>query len=382
MRILEKTITFSRATLTGKEEKYVKEVVASGRLSGDNVFTKKCHNWIEERTKTRKALLTTSCTHALEMSSVLIGINPGDEVIMPSFTFPSTANSFILRGARIVFVDIRPDTMNIDEALIEKAISAKTKAIVPVHYAGVGCEMDSIIQIAKAFNLTVVEDAAQGMMSTYDGKMLGSIGDIGCYSFHETKNYQCGEGGAILLNFERLIERAEIIREKGTNRSQFFRGEIDKYSWQDIGSSYLPSDLNAAFLWAQLESAEDINTDRLKSWGIYYAALKGLEEKGFINLPHIPSKCKHNAHMFYIKTSNLDERTSLIDFLKSNEVYAVFHYVPLHSSKAGRKYGRFNGIDRFSTSESERLLRLPLYFGMTEEDIDTVCSLISKFYSR
>lgn len=382
MRTLEKTITFSRATLTGREEKYVREVVATGRLAGDNVFTKKCHAWIEERAKTRKALLTTSCTHALEMSSVLIGIKPGDEVIMPSFTFPSTANSFILRGAKIVFVDIRPDTMNIDEALIEEAINSRTRAVVPVHYAGVGCEMDSIMQLAREHDLTVVEDAAQGMMSTYDGMMLGSIGHIGCYSFHETKNYQCGEGGAILLNRAGLIERAEIIREKGTNRSQFFRGEIDKYSWQDLGSSYLPSDLNAAFLWAQMESADEINADRLKSWDTYYARLRVLEEKGAIGLPHIPSKCRHNAHMFYIKTAGLDERTRLIDFLRSNGVYAVFHYVPLHSSKAGRKYGRFHGNDAFSTKESERLLRLPLYFGMEQEDVETVCGLVSDFYNR
>ena len=331
-------------------------------------------------TNTKKALITTSGTSALEMAAILANIQPGDEVIMPSYTFVSTANAFVLRGAKIVFVDIRPDTMNIDETQIEDAITEKTKAIVPVHYAGVACEMDTICDIAKRHNLLVIEDAAQGVMSRYKGKALGSIGDLGCYSFHETKNYSSGEGGAILVNHPEFVERAEIIREKGTNRTKFFRGQVDKYTWVDIGSSYLQSELNCAYLYGQIEKPEIINNDRMKSWQLYYRHLQPLADRGCIELPVIPEGCEHNAHMFYVKVSNLEERSRLISFLKDNCIGAVFHYIPLHSSPAGQRFGRFHGEDRYTTVESERLLRLPMYYGLTEENISYITKTLYDFY--
>ncbi len=375
-------ILFNKPPLTGNEEKYVLESMGSGKVSGDGEFTKRCHQWFEEKLWCKKALLTTSCTHALEMAVILIDIKEGDEVIMPSYTFVSTANAFVLRGAKIVFVDIRPDTMNIDETLIEQAITDKTKAIVPVHYAGVACEMDTIMEIADRHNLYVIEDAAQGMMSTYKGKALGTIGHMGAYSFHETKNYtSAGEGGLLIINDERFKERAEIIREKGTNRSQFFRGMVDKYSWVDIGSSYLPSDMNAAFLWGQLEKADDINANRLNSWQNYYDGLEELAQRGFIELPVIPNNCIHNAHMFYLKIKDLDERTALLEYLKQNDILAVFHYIPLHSAPAGLKFGRFDGEDLYTTCESERLIRLPMYFGLNENDQEKIIQIIKDFYA-
>ena len=373
-------IYFNIPPYAGKEIEYIKDAVASRKICGDGAYTKKCNAWIEEKTGVRKALLTTSCTTATEMAAILAGIEPGDEVIMPSYTFVSTANAFVLRGAKIVFVDIRPDTMNIDEKLIENAITEKTKAIVPVHYAGVGCEMDTILDIAKRHGLIVIEDAAQGVMASYKGKALGTIGDMGVYSFHETKNYSMGEGGAILLRDEDHCEEAEIIREKGTDRSKFLRGQVDKYSWVSAGSSYLPSDLNAAYLWAELEVAEEINNNRLSSWNRYYEGLQDLQDKGIVELPTIPEECKHNAHMFYIKTADIEERTALIDHLKNNEILAVFHYVPLHSAPAGMKYGRMAGEDRYTTKESSRLLRLPMYYGLTEQEIDKVIKSIYDFY--
>lgn len=351
-------IPFNKPPVTGKELEYIQDVIENGHLCGDGKYTNLCHEWLEQNTGTRKALLTTSCTHALEMAALLLDIQPGDEVIMPSYTFVSTANAFVLRGAKIIFVDIRPDTMNIDEKLIEAAITDKTKVIVPVHYAGVGCEMDTIMEIAERYNLFVVEDAAQGLMAKYKGKMLGTIGHLGTYSFHETKNFVSGEGGALLINDERFIERAEIIREKGTNRSQFFRGQVDKYTWQDIGSSYLPSELNAAFLYAQFENIETIYSERLKCWDIYYKNLKNIKN---ISLPHIPIECEHNAHIFYVKVKDITERTNLINHLKENYIQSTFHYVPLHSSPAGMKYGKMI-TDSFTTKESNRLVRLPLFF--------------------
>lgn len=361
-------INFNVPPYIGKEQDYIQEAIRTNqKLCGDGPFTKKCNSWMEEHFDVSKVLLTTSCTHALEMAAILAGIQPGDEVIAPSFTFVSTVNAFVLRGATIVFVDIRPDTLNIDEKLIEGAITDKTKVIIPVHYAGVACEMDKIMDIAKKHNLIVIEDAAQGVMSTYKGKALGAIGDFGAYSFHETKNYTMGEGGALLIRNKEYIERAEIIREKGTNRSKFFRGQVDKYSWVDVGSSYLPSELNAAYLYAQLEEAKMINNNRLKTWDLYYKGLKELEDKKLIELPIIPDHCKHNAHMFYLKCNNLDERSLLINYLKEEGIYAVFHYVPLHSSEAGLKYGRFHGDDEFTTKESERLVRLPMYYGLEAE---------------
>ncbi|MGI6280328.1 MAG: dTDP-4-amino-4,6-dideoxygalactose transaminase, partial [Acutalibacteraceae bacterium] len=354
--------------------------IQNKKICGDGKFTKECQSLIENMTDTKKALLTTSGTDALEMSAILSDIKPGDEVIMPSYTFVSTANAFVLRGAKIVFVDIRPDTMNIDENLIEDAITKRTKAIVPVHYAGVGCEMDTINAIAKSNNLLVIEDAAQGVMGFYKGKALGSIGDLGCFSFHETKNYSMGEGGALLINNERFVERGEIIREKGTNRSVFLRGQVDKYTWVDIGSSFLPSELNAAYLLSQLENADMINENRLQSWNHYYNALKPLAQKGAIEVPFIPNECKHNAHMFYLKTKDIDERTRLISYLKNKGISAVFHYIPLHSAPAGNRFGVFCGEDRYTTKESERLLRLPLYYGLSENDIDTVIQAVYDFY--
>lgn len=376
-------IFFNIPPFIGKEENYIKEAIENNhKLCGDGPFTRKCNAWIENKFKTPKALLTTSCTHALEMSAILADIKSEDEVIMPSYTFVSTANAFVLRGAKIVFVDIRPDTMNIDENLINDAVTEKTRAIVPVHYAGVSCEMDKIMEIAKRYGLYVIEDAAQGVMSKYKGQALGTIGDFGCYSFHETKNYSMGEGGAILIKNHETIESAEIIREKGTNRSKFFRGQVDKYSWVDIGSSYLPSELNAAYLYAQLEEADTINENRLNTWNIYYSELKALQQKGLIELPFIPKECEHNAHMFYIKCKNLQERTELIRYLKANGIMSAFHYVPLHTSQAGHKYSRFNGLDKYTTKESERLLRLPLYYDINESDIEYMVECIKKFYSK
>ena len=374
-------INFNVPPFTGKEMDYIKIAVENQKICGDGEFTKKCNAWIEERTKTAKCLLTTSCTHATEMAALLAEIKPGDEVIMPSYTFVSTADAFVLRGATAVFVDIRPDTMNIDETKIEAAITDKTKAIVPVHYAGVSCEMDVILDIAKRHNLVVIEDAAQGIMSSYKGKALGTIGDYGCFSFHETKNYSMGEGGALLIQDPDMVEAAEIIREKGTNRSKFFRGQIDKYTWVNYGSSYLPSDMNAAYLYAQLEMADDINNARLHTWNRYYEGLKELQEAGKIELPVIPEGCVHNAHMFYIKAKDLEERTALISYLKANQILAVFHYIPLHSAPAGLKYGRFHGEDVYTTKESERLCRLPLYYGLTDEQVDYIISKVKAFYA-
>lgn len=373
-------INFNIPPYTGKELEYMKQAIDAHKICGDGIFTKRCNQWIEEKTGTSKALLTTSCTHATEMAALLCGIGEGDEVIMPSFTFVSTADAFVIRGAKAVFVDIRPDTMNMDETLIEDAITDRTKAIVPVHYAGVSCEMDTIMDIAEKHHLTVIEDAAQGVMSQYKGKALGTIGDYGCYSFHETKNYSMGEGGALLIKNPNDIEKAEIIREKGTDRSKFFRGQVDKYTWVDYGSSYLPSDLNAAYLWAQLELADEINENRLASWNQYYESLKDLKEKELLELPVIPAECVHNAHMFYIKAKDLSERTALIEYLKKNGVLSVFHYIPLHTAPAGKKYGRFHGEDRYTTRESERLLRLPMYYGLKESEISYITDLIHKFY--
>ena len=361
---------------------YMEMVMESNQLCGDGKFTGLCNNWIEKQLDVPKALLTTSGTSALEMAALLCNIEKGDEVIMPSYTFVSTANAFVLRGARIKFVDIRPDTMNIDEKLIENAITEKTKAIVPVHYAGVSCDMDEINALAKKHNLYVVEDAAQALMSKYKGENCGALGDFGCFSFHETKNYTMGEGGAISITDKRYIERAEIIREKGTNRSRFFRGEIDKYSWVEFGSSYLPSEFNAAYLFAQLEIAQEINKNRLATWNNYYNQLRNLEENGSISLAHYPVYCEHNAHMFWIKVKDFEQRQKLLNYLKENGICAVFHYVPLHSSEAGLKYGEFVGKDVFTTKESERIVRLPLYYDMKQEEIDYVCSHIYKFFEK
>ena len=374
------SISFNVPPYVGDELTYIKDAIEKHKICGDGEYTKKCNSWIEEKTGTSKALLTTSCTHATEMAALLSDIGPGDEVIMPSYTFVSTADAFVLRGAKAVFVDVRPDTMNIDEKLIENAITDKTKAIVPVHYAGVSCEMDTIMDLAKRHNLYVIEDAAQGIMSSYKGKPLGTIGDYGCFSFHETKNYSMGEGGALLIRDEDNIEKAEIVREKGTNRSKFFRGQIDKYTWVDAGSSYLPSELNAAYLYAQLMKAQEIYDDRMKSWNMYYNELKPLADAGKIELPYIPDGCVHNAHMFYIKARSLEERTQFISFMKNNDVNCVFHYIPLHSAPAGKKYGIFAGEDKYTTTESERLVRLPLYYGLTEAAHNKVCSKVIEFY--
>lgn len=373
-------IKFNVPPYTGKEMDYIKQAVESQKICGDGQFTRKCSEWIEQKTKTRKCLLTTSCTHATELAALLSDIQPGDEVIMPAYTFVSTADAFVLRGAVPVFVDIRPDTMNLDETLIEDAITDKTKAIVPVHYAGVACEMDTIMDIAKRHGLVVIEDAAQGIMSSYKGKALGTFGEFGCFSFHETKNYSMGEGGALLIRDEKDIEEAEIIREKGTNRSKYFRGQIDKYTWVNYGSSYLPSDMNAAYLYAQLEMAEEINDARMACWNRYYENLLPLMEAGKIGLPVIPDGCVHNAHMFYIKTADLEERTRLIDFLSKNDILAVFHYIPLHTAPAGQRFGRFHGEDVYTTKESERLLRLPMYYRLKVDVVDDICDKIKEFY--
>jgi len=379
----ENMIPFNIPPYVGKELEYVREAMEKNhKICGDGPFTKKCNEWIEKKFNVEKVLLTTSCTHAMEMAAILADIKEGDEVIAPSFTFVSTVNPFVLRGAKIVFIDINPKTMNIDESLIEDAITEKTRAILPVHYAGVACNMDKIMEIAKKYNLIVIEDAAQGVMSEYKGKPLGSIGEYGCFSFHETKNYSMGEGGALLIRDKKNIEKAEIIREKGTNRSRFFRGQVDKYTWVDKGSSYLPSELNAAYLYGQLENIDLIYNNRMNSWNKYKELLQELEDKNLIELQYIPKDCKHNAHMFYIKCKDLDERTKLVNFLKENEINAVFHYIPLHSAEAGLKFGRFNGEERYTTKESERLLRLPLYYGLKEEDIKFVVSKIKEFYEK
>ena len=375
-------IKFNEAPYTGREEKYISEVIASRRVCGDGAYTHRCSEWIEEKTGSSKSLLTTSCSAALDMAAILTEVKEGDEVILPSFTFVSTANAFALRGATLVFVDIRPDTQNIDEKLIEDAITDKTKVIVPVHYAGVGCEMDTITDIANRYGLKVVEDAAQGVMSTYKGRALGSIGDYGCYSFHETKNYSMGEGGALLIRDAEAVDRAEVIREKGTDRSRFLRGQVDKYTWVDAGSSYLQSDINAAYLWAQLEIADEINSDRLSNWNLYYEMLTPLAEQGRIELPVIPKECKHNAHMFYVKAADITERDALIKYLKENEISAVFHYVPLHSAPAGERFGRFHGEDIYTTNTYSRLLRLPMYYGLMKENVEKVCNTIADFYNK
>jgi dTDP-4-amino-4,6-dideoxygalactose transaminase len=364
-------IPFNKPYMTGRELWYIAQAHTNGHLAGDGMFTKKCHAWLENRTGTHKALLTHSCTASLDMAAMLADIRPGDEVIMPSYTFVSTANAFVLRGGIPVFVDIRPDTLNIDETLIETAITPRTRAIVPVHYAGVACEMDTIMSIAQRHKLLVIEDAAQAVMSSYMGKPLGAIGHLGAYSFHETKNIISGEGGALLVNDERFAERAEIIREKGTNRSQFFRGQVDKYTWMDIGSSYLPGEVIAAFLWAQMEEAQSITEKRLDLWRRYHETLAPLEEVGKLRRPIIPENCQHNAHMYYILLESLEKRTKVIAQLKEHGVNAVFHYVPLHSSPAGKKYGRTDGQLRHTDNLADRLLRLPLWVGM-DEGQDTV----------
>ena len=373
-------ISFNRPPFVGKETEYIKEAVEkNGMICGDGPFTKKCSQWMKDRFQTKNVLLTTSCTHALEMAAFLADIQPGDEVIMPSYTFVSTADAFVLRGATCVFVDIRPDTMNIDETKIEEAITEKTKAIVPVHYAGVSCAMDEIMAIAKKYNLKVVEDAAQGVNAFYKGKALGTIGDFGCYSFHETKNYSMGEGGAILFQDDRYLEPAEILREKGTNRSQYFRGQIDKYTWVGYGSSYLPSDMNAAYLWAQLEEADKINDKRLSIWNFYHEELKELEDKGVLERPYIPEYATHNAHMYYLKVKDLRVRTKLLAYLKERGILSVFHYVPLHSATAGKKFGRFHGEDVYTTKESERLCRLPMYYSLSLEEAAEVVKALKEF---
>ncbi len=374
-------IDFNVPPYTGTEITYIEEAIAKNhKICGDGPFTHRCSEWLEKRTGTTKALLTTSCTHATELAALLSDIHKGDEVIMPSYTFVSTADAFVLRGAVPVFVDIRPDTMNLDETKIEAAITERTKAIVPVHYAGVSCEMDLIMDLAKKYNLAVIEDAAQGILSTYKGKALGTFGDFGCFSFHETKNYSMGEGGALLIRDKENVERAEIIREKGTNRAKFFRGQIDKYTWVDVGSSYLPGDMNAAYLMAQLDLADEIFADRMRSWNLYEELLKPLADKGKIELPTIPKHCTHNAHMFYIKAKDLKERTTLIHFLKENEIQAVFHYIPLHSAPAGQQFGRFHGEDVYTTKESERLLRLPMFYKLTENQVRFIAEKVIEFY--
>lgn len=374
-------ITFNKPPYTGNEDQYVLQAMRSDKISGDGPFTQRCHTWFESNLPCKKALLTPSCTAALEMAAILVDIQPGDEVIMPSYTFVSTANAFVLRGAKIVFVDIRPDTMNIDENKIEAAITDRTKAIVPVHYAGVGCEMDTIMALAKKYSLFVIEDAAQGMMSTYKGKALGTIGHLGTYSFHETKNYTSGgEGGLLIINDEQFKERAEVVREKGTNRGQFFRGMVDKYGWVDIGSSFLLNDISAAYLFGQLENIDKINKNRLSAWSYYYQELQSLKRQGVIELAHIPEDCTHNAHMFYIKTESLEERTKLLEHLKEDGVLAVFHYVPLHSAVVAKFHSSFSENDNYTTYESERLVRLPLWFGINKESQKEVISSITRFY--
>ena len=373
-------ISFNVPPLVGTELDYVKKAIENHKICGDGPFTKECNAWLANRFGAQKVLLTTSGTTALEMAALMCDLEPGDEVILPSFTFSSTATAFALAGAKLVFVDVRPDTMNIDETKIEAAITDKTKVICAMHYAGVACEMDTIMDIARRHGLKVVEDAAQGVMSTYKGKALGTIGDFGCFSFHETKNYSMGEGGALLIRDPEYNERAEILREKGTNRAKFFRGQVDKYTWVDYGSSYLPSEMNAAYLYAQLLEADRINNDRLASWNAYYEAFAPLEQAGKVELPALPEGCVHNAHMFWLKLHDLEERTAFIQHLKDNGVLAVFHYIPLHSAPAGLKFGVFSGEDVYTTRESERLVRLPLYYGLTEEDRNTVIRSVLSFW--
>ena len=373
-------IPFNVPPYIGTEMEYVQQAIEGHKICGDGPFTKKCSEWLEERFQAQKALLTTSGSTALDMAALLCDLKPGDEVILPSFTFSSTANAFVMAGARLVFVDIRSDTMNIDEKLIEDAITPHTKAVVPVHYAGVACEMDTILNVAERYGLKVVEDAAQGVMSTYKGRALGTIGDFGCYSFHETKNYSMGEGGAIIINDARFIEKAEILREKGTNRAKFFRGQIDKYTWIDFGDSFLPSDINAAYLYAQLKRADEINQNRLDTWNKYWSGLSPLAADGKIELPTVPEECVHNAHMFYIKCRNLEERSRFLKKMRELDIGCVFHYVPLHSVPAGQKFGRFNGVDRYTTKESERLVRLPMYYGMTDKEISIILDAITEFF--
>lgn len=374
-------IKFNVPPHVDKAMEYIQECVRNQKICGDGNYTKKCNEWIEKRTGTAKCLLTTSCTHATELAALLLSdLKPGDEVIMPSFTFVSTADAFVLRGAVPVFVDIRPDTMNIDEKLIEAAVTKRTKAIVPVHYAGVACEMDTIMEIADKYHLAVIEDAAQGIMASYKGQALGTIGNFGCFSFHETKNYSMGEGGALLIRDQKDVEEAEIIREKGTNRSKYYRGQIDKYTWMNYGSSYLPSDMNAAYLYAQLEIADDINEARLALWNRYYENLEPLAGAGKVELPVVPEGCVHNAHMFYLKAADLDERTALIAYLKEKGIMSVFHYIPLHTAPAGKRFGRFHGTDRYTTKESERLARLPMYYGLSGDEVDYICDMIKQFY--
>lgn len=373
-------ISFNIPPYVGTELDYVKQAVENHKICGDGAFTKQCNQWLSERFGSQKVLLTTSGTTALEMAALLCDLQPGDEVILPSFTFSSTATAFVLAGAKLVFVDVRPDTMNIDETKIEAAITDKTKVICAMHYAGVACEMDTIMEIAARHGLKVVEDAAQGVMSTYKGKALGTIGDFGCFSFHETKNYSMGEGGALLIRDPEYNERAEILREKGTNRAKFFRGQVDKYTWVDYGSSYLPSEMNAAYLWGQLQAADQINNDRLASWNDYYQALRPLEQAGKLELPAIPEGCVHNAHMFWVKCRDLEERTAFIQHLKDSGVLAVFHYIPLHSAPAGLRYGRFSGEDVYTTKESDRLVRLPLYYGLTAQDRQQVIQAVKVFF--
>ena len=375
-------INFNVPPYVGTELDYVREAVENHKICGDGVFTKRCNKWLEDRFHAQKVLLTTSGTTALDMAMLLCDLKPGDEVILPSFTFSSTATSAVLAGAKLVFVDIRPDTMNIDETKIEAAITPRTKVIVPVHYAGVACEMDTIMDIAKRHGLMVVEDAAQGVMSTYKGRALGTIGDFGCYSFHETKNYSMGEGGALVINNAAYNERAEILREKGTNRSKFFRGQVDKYTWVDFGDSYLPSEMNAAYLWAQLEKADEVNENRLETWHAYWEAFAPLQKAGLVELPTVPEGCVHNAHMFYLKLRNLPDRTAFIQYMKEKGISCVFHYVPLHSAPAGMKFGRFNGEDVYTTAESDRLVRLPMYYGMLEKDCQSVISAVNAFFSN
>ena len=375
-------ISFNIPPFVGTELTYIKQAIASHKICGDGKFTKKCNGWFEQRFHAKKVLLTTSGTSALEMATLLCGFKPGDEVILPSYTFSSTATAVALTGATLVFVDIRPDTMNIDETKIEAAITEHTKGIMVVHYAGVACEMDTIMNIAKRHDLKVIEDAAQAVMSTYKGQALGTIGDFGCYSFHETKNYSMGEGGALVINNSQYIEAAEILREKGTNRAKFFRGQVDKYTWVDYGSSYLPSDMNAAYLWAQLEKADEINENRLAAWALYQTGLKNLADVGKIELPMIPKFCGHNAHMFYIKCNDLEDRTRLISYLKKQDIMAVFHYIPLHSAPAGLKFGRFHGEDKYTTTESERLLRLPMYYGLTADNVNYIVNSIALYYQK
>lgn len=377
---MKSMIHFNVPPFTGKELDYMKEAIENHKICGDGPFTKKCDEWMENRFKAKKVMLTTSGSSALDMAAMLCGIEPGDEVILPSFTFSSTANAFVLAGAKLVFVDIRPDTMNIDENKIEEAITSKTKVLCVVHYAGIACEMDKIMEIARKYNLKVVEDAAQAVMSTYKGKALGTIGDFGCFSFHETKNYSMGEGGAIIINNDNFIEKAEILREKGTNRAQFFRGQVAKYNWVDFGDSYLASDLNAAYLWAQLEMADEINQNRIDTWNEYQKAFKELEEKNIVELPTVPKGCVHNAHMFYIKCKDLETRQNYINYMRKNDILCVFHYVPLHSAPAGVKFGHFNGIDEHTTADSDRLVRLPMYYNISKSDLNKVIDKTLEFF--